>query len=382
MTIRLALAAATALCWQGIAHAAGNAPVDIGAIYNLTGSQAGLDGPSSRGAALAVAEANRAGGALGRPVRLTVRDGRSDPDAIARETRAILKEYPRTAALMGLSDTDMVIAAAPVAARAGRAFLTSGATSPRLPATVPGHLFLACFGDNVQAAAAAEWLRGDRGARTVSILYNRTMSYTDLLRTYFEGRFRALGGTVATMESYGPGDLASAVRRLGTADAVFFAAGPDEAAEGVHLLRRAGHKEPVIGGDGLDIAAFRNPDAGLRDTYFTTHADISPDNSDPRVQAFLKAYAAFDPAHTPDAFAALGYDAARLLLAAISAAGTDDPERVRAALGAVTKFAGVTGDLGYPAGGGVPSKAVSILGVEDGKLRLVRQFVPKAIPAP
>ncbi len=55
---------------------------------------------------------------------------------------------------------------------------------------------------------------------------------------------------------------------------------------------------------------------------------------------------------------------------------------MRAALGAVTKFAGVTGDLGYPAGGGVPAKAVSILGVEEGRLRLVGQFVPGGIPAP
>ena len=380
--IRLALAAALALCWQGAARAADKAPVDIGAIYNLTGSQAGLDGPSAQGAALAVDEAIRAGGVLGRQVRLIVRDGGSRSGLIAERTRELLGDNPRTAALMGLSDTDMVIAAAPVAARAGRAFLTSGATSPKLPATLPGHLFLACFGDNVQAAAAAEWLWRDRGVRTVSVLYNRTMSYTDLLQAYFGSRFRALGGAVASVESYGTDDLAGAVGRLAPADAVFFAAGPDEAAEGVRLLRAAGHAAPVIGGDGLDVAAFREPDAGLRNTYFATHASISPDNADPRVQAFLKAYAAFDPGRRPDAFTALGYDAARLLLSAISMAGSADPERVRAALGATTKFAGVTGDLGYPTGGGVPAKAVSILGVEDGRLRLVRQFVPVGIPAP
>ncbi|MEZ4678407.1 MAG: hypothetical protein R2932_29740 [Caldilineaceae bacterium] len=46
---------------------------------------------------------------------------------------------------------------APAAAAAQRLFLTSGATSPQLPAQVPDYLYLACFGDNVQAAAAAEW---------------------------------------------------------------------------------------------------------------------------------------------------------------------------------------------------------------------------------
>ncbi len=304
--MRLAFAASLAFAWPSSATAADKAPIDIGAIYNLTGSQAGLDAPSARGAALAVDEANRAGGVLGRPVRLIVRDGGSRPGLIAERTREMLTEFPRIAALMGLSDTDMVIAAAPIAARAGRAFLTSGATSPKLPATVPDHLFLACFGDNVQAAAAAEWLRRDRGARTVSILYNPAMSYSDILRRYFETSFRALGGIVVSTEPYRPADLARSVRNLIAADAIFFAAGPDEAAEGVRLLRAAGHAEPVIGGDGLDVAAFREPDAGLRNTYFTTHAYISPDNAEPRVQAFLKAYAAFDPGRTPDAFTALG----------------------------------------------------------------------------
>jgi len=54
--------------------------------------------------------------------------------------------------MMGLSDTDMVLAAAPLAEEAGIPFVTSGATSPRL-AEMYEVLFLACFGDNVQAEA-------------------------------------------------------------------------------------------------------------------------------------------------------------------------------------------------------------------------------------
>jgi branched-chain amino acid transport system substrate-binding protein len=64
----------------------------------------------------------------------------------------------------------MALAAARVAAVSHRVFLTSGATSPELPGAVPGFLFLACFGDNAQASAAAEWACQDRSARTVSIL--------------------------------------------------------------------------------------------------------------------------------------------------------------------------------------------------------------------
>ena len=130
----LAAAVAAALAFAApSARAAETDPVYIGAIYNLTGSQSALDLPSARGAELAVAEANRAGGVLGRRIRLIVRDGETSPATIARKTADILGTFPQTAALMGLSDSDMAVAAAPVAARAGRVFLTSGATSPLLP---------------------------------------------------------------------------------------------------------------------------------------------------------------------------------------------------------------------------------------------------------
>ena len=166
---------ATALTLSNQAPVAGageNTPLVIGAVYNLEGSQAELDIPSSQGARLAVEEVMRNGGVGGRSVQLILGDGKSDPFIVKEKTAEILKRFPSTLALMGLSDTDMVLAAAPVAAESKRLFLTSGATSPRLTTQVPRYLFLACFGDNVQAAAGAEWAFKDLSARTASVLFN------------------------------------------------------------------------------------------------------------------------------------------------------------------------------------------------------------------
>ena len=55
-------------------------PVVIGAMYNLTGGQQDLDIPSSRGARLAVDEANKKGGVLGRQVKLIVRRRRDQAE--------------------------------------------------------------------------------------------------------------------------------------------------------------------------------------------------------------------------------------------------------------------------------------------------------------
>ena len=294
-TVAAALAAGLAACGgaQVVIPQKTPEPIHIGAIYNLAGSQAPLDGPSLDGARLAVDRINASGGLLGRRVELLERDGQSVP-ALVRYDAANLAALKVTA-MIGLSDTDQVLAAAPVAAHAGIPFVTSGATSPLLPEQVPDWLFLACFGDNVQAAAGAQYAVDWLGARTVAILFDKDMDYTRLLQRYFGQSFRAQGGrsscaSVSTPESatspscwHRPAerhrqakprtDDEAATVAPPKAQLLFVAAGPDDAGPLVRKLRAAGYRQPIMGGDSYDnpalIEAARKTGGGV---YFTTHA--------------------------------------------------------------------------------------------------------------
>jgi len=283
---------------------------------------------------------------------------------------------------MGLSDTDMVLAAAPVAANHRIMFLTSGATSPELPAQVPKYLFLAGFGDNVQAAAAAEFAYQDLSARTVAVLFNASMSYTRLLHRYFQTRFTQLGGRAVSVESYRPDRIGQAVARLRKADFVFLAAGPEDALAAVQLLRKAGITTPILGGDGFDSDDVwrRHPELG--NVYFTTHAYLGADSPDPKIQAFRTAYSAAYPGSDADAFAALGYDTAGLLMAAIERAGNTNPRDVRKALAAIKRFKGLTGTISYRTDERIPTKSVSVLRIENGRRKFVREVLPTSVPSP
>jgi branched-chain amino acid transport system substrate-binding protein len=371
-----------ALVFGAAGAAAAEPPVIIGALYNLTGGQQDLDGPSSRGARLAVDEANQAGGVLGRMVKLILVDGQTKPSVIARETLKLLRQQPAPAGLIGFSDTDMVLAAAPIAARHKRVFLTSGATSPELPRQVRRYLFLACFGDNVQAAAGAEWAVKALKAGTAVVLYKQSASYARLLQGYFQTRFKQLGGKVLVVRPYTLATIKDAAKGLPKADLIYFAAQPDDVIAGIAALRGAGVAAPILGGDGLDIGPAWSQVAKADKVYFTTHAYLGADNPDARVQAFRKAYAAAFPGKEPDAFAALGYDTARLLMAAIKSAGTDRPDAVRRALAATNGFAGVTGTIGYRGGSRIPAKSVSIISVAQGHQGFVASVLPENIPAP
>ena len=368
----------------GHALAAETKPVAFGAVYDLTGAWSALGIPSSRGARLFVNQANKDGGVLGRPLKLIVKDTGGGVEKAAAGVHAILSEQPDVAAVFGLSDSDPVRAAATVAAAANRAFVTSGATSPKLPAAVPTYLFLACFGDNVQAAAAAEFAFSSLKARSVSIVYDGERTYPRLLQGYFKSSFEALGGAVRSVVKFeGPGKLGAVTDRILDADIIFLAAeSPADSLQTVKTLRARGFNRPIVGGDGYDGETLWQQDKGLKDIYYTTHAYFGGDHSSALVRKFREAYAAAYGKEQPGSFAGLGYDAAALLAAAVKKAASTAPEKVLAALSSMQDFEGVTGTISFVDGSRIPLKSVTILGVSNGERHFVEQLVPTHVPSP
>lgn len=354
----------------------------IGAIYNLSGDQKSLDIPSSHGARLAIDEINAAGGILGRQATLLIEDGETDPAVIAQKTAAMIAANPDMPVMIGMSDTDVVLAAAKVAARDKRIFITSGATSPRLPKEVPGYLFLACYGDNVQAAAAATFAHDELKLNKVAVLYKEQMSYTELLRGYFEESFQALGGEVIFSRGYTKANFTDTVASLPAADFIYLSASPDEVVSAVKALRDAGFTVPILSGDGFDIGMdwAKLPDES--NVYFTTHADVSVDDKNAEVIAFRAAFKKKFPDAEPDAFAALGYDTVKLVAAAIDKAGSSDVNAVKAALSTLTGFKGITGEISFANGSQIPTKSVTIMKVVKGDETFVRTILPTDVPAP
>lgn len=354
----------------------------LSAIYNLTGGQSSLDVPSSRGVQLAIQQVNDTGGILGQMLELRLKDGQTNTDTLKAKVTEVLEETPTTLAFLGLSDTDQVLAAAGVAANNNRVFVTSGATSPKLPGQIPDYLFLACFGDNVQAAAAAEYAYKTLGKTTVSVVYDSSDTYTSLLHQYFVESFEELGGQVISQKAYAQGAMETAVKETQAADFIFYAALPQDVLQGIQLIRQAGFNVPVIGGDSYDEPDVWQSQSELGEVYFTTHAYLGGDNPKPEVQTFRQAYKKAYGGEEPNAFAALGYDAARLLIRAIERSGTASPEAIRQALTGIRDFSGVTGMISFGPDSRIPSKSVTIMEVRAGAQKLVTEVIPGKTPTP
>ena len=162
--------------------------ITIGVLYNLTGDQAPLDKASLRGAELAAAEINAQGGIHGNQLVLQIRNGATQPKLLKREAAAFAQNK-HIQIVMGLSDNNMVLAAAPAIVKAKKVFITSGATAPSLIRLIPHYLYLVAFGDNAQAAAAAEFAFYQLHLKKAVVIYDRSMEYTRTLASYFTTAF-------------------------------------------------------------------------------------------------------------------------------------------------------------------------------------------------
>ena len=358
--------------------------IGIAALYNVSsGGLASLDGPSLNGVLLKAKMINEAGGLLdGRMIEVTAIDTKDDTrEAATAAQRAVA--IPGLAAGIGHSDTTFALASAPLFQTAGIPFVTSGATSPDLPAMVGSEMFLVPFGDDVQAHAMAEYAYDTLGLRNIAVWTDNGMDYTTGLSKYFTERFTALGGSVAIADIYMTSDtdfsaLVARLQATSGVDGVFASSGPDTAGLIVKQIREAGIALPVLAGDGFDtdlLVSVPGPTLATN-VYFTTHAYVGLETGP--ANTFRAAYEKEYGRPPENAFAALGYDAMGLVADAITRAGSSDPKAVSTALAATTGYAdAVTGAIAYVGDSRVPSKPVAIMQLEAGKVSLKTTLTPK-----
>ena len=384
----VALGALTSGAALAQSPAAGGAPWRVGGGFALTGGEAVLDAPAAHGAMLAVKEINAKGGVLGQPIDLIVHDSQYDM-SVTQQTAKQFVEEDKVQAFVGYTDTDSVNASAPIFQAAGIPYITVGATSPKIPSTWGDYIFLEPFGDNVQAAAGAEYAMKNFG-KTAYLLSDNGIEYTTLLGQYFKEAFTTAGGSIVLEDVYEDAatDFSGQIAKLKALpqqpDFYYIAAMPYNVGTVVKQFRDAGLTGPIVGGDGYDapdLVAVAGPAAD--NVFFTTHALMDATNGTDGIKAFINAYTAEYGGPPENAFAALGYDSIYLLADAATRAGGMDGPALKSAIETTTGFEGITGAITFTPEQHVPQKGVTIIAVKDGKFTLgAANVVPSAVPAP
>jgi branched-chain amino acid transport system substrate-binding protein len=371
---------------SGSAPAAGGT-IKIGGGFALTGDESALDLPAANGAKLAVKEINAAGGINGQQIDFIIHDSQYKMDVTAQTAKQFV-EQDKVPLFIGYTDTDSVLASGPTFQNAKIPFITVGATSPKIPTQVGDMMFLACFGDNVQAAVGAEFAYQKFG-KNAYFLWDKGVEYTTLLGGYFKSRFTELGGTIALEESYDDKatDFSPQITKIKALnpkpDFYYVAAMPYNIGPIVKQFRDAGLDAPIVGGDGYDTPDLvKVAGASTSKVYFTTHALIDAAGGTEGIKKFIAAYKQEYGNDPENAFAALGYDTVYLMADAVKRAGSTESAAVKSAIESTTDFKGITGAITFSAGSHVPQKGVTVIDIEGGKFTLAGEVVPQKVPAP
>jgi branched-chain amino acid transport system substrate-binding protein len=367
----------------GASAAAGAAaPADrilLGHVTSMTGDQATFGQSADRGLRLAVNEQNAKGGVKGHRVELKTLDDQGKPEESAvAATRLITQDH--VTVLIGNTASSRSMAMAPIADTYGVPMVSPSSTSAKVTKdgdkTRP-YVFRVCFIDPFQGTVMARFALETLKVQNVAILRDVGNDYSVGLADAFAAKLKELGGTVVGDESYKAGDrdFKAQLTSLKAKDpqAVYVPGYYMEVANIAQQARELGVKVPLMGGDGWDSRKlFEVGGRAVDGCYFSSH--YAPEEPDPRVKDFVKRYreAWGEP---PDGFAALGYDAARVAMDAMTRASELTGTAIKDAIAATKAFPGVTGPITVDGEHNVVKSAV-VLEVKNGGAKYVATVKP------
>ena len=321
--------------------------VKVGGLSPLTGAVAVYGLAVQAGVDYAVEEINAAGGVMGKQIEFIWRDDQGDPAyAVSMYNQLVGEDI---VALVGAVTTAPTIAVFSEAAKTGMPSITASASAYEVT-NAGNNLFRACFLDPYQAGIAAQFIKENLGAETVGIIYDNANDYTLGLYEAFIAKAEEIGLEVVATEVgvAGQADYSAQISKLSDAepDAIYAAEYAQELAVMLPQIFDAGLDEtPLVGPDGFSgVDSQVGEDVGLLANCYYTSA-FSLDSTDEVAKAFIDGFTAKTGA-APTLFNALGYDAMKIMAAAIDAAGSTDKDAIVAALDA-TDIDGATGHMTF-----------------------------------
>ena len=353
--------------------------IKVGANFELTGNVANYGNATLEGLQLAIDEANEAGGINGKKIELVSVDDKSEAaESINAATKLISDDDVKV--IVGPATTGLVLAETQTATDAKVPIIAPCATSPEATVEngkVKPYVFRSCFIDPQQGEVMATFAAKELKAKTAVIYVDNSSDYSKNLAKVFKEKFEAAGGKVVMEEAFlqKDQDFKATLTKLKTAnaDVMFMPAYYEEVGKIVKQAREMGINSAILGTDGWDdtkVVDIAGADA-LNNTFFSTHYS----EKDAEVQGFIEAYKK-KYNRAPNVFAALGYDAGKMLVDALKRAGSGDTEKIREALEATKDLKVGTGTISMDKNHN-PIKTAVILEMKNGEKELKAKIAPE-----
>lgn len=347
--------------------------IKVGASFDLTGFAAQYGIAASNGAKLAIDEYNANGGVLDKQIQFILEDNKAN-QVDATNAFKKLVDNDKVVAFIGSDISGTTETIANLAAEKNIPMITP--TGTKLGITSIGkNIFRACYVDPAQGELLAQFAKGDLQAKTAAVMVNSESDYSTGIAEAFKEVFEANGGTVVETVNYGENDVdfkpILANVKNANAEVIVIPDYYEKIANIATQAREIGITATLIGGDGWDgvVEKTVNNPKVVEGSYFVNHYTIEDDAA--IVQDFIKNYKATYN-EEPNAFAALGYDAARILIEAIKTSNSTEANAIVAAM-QNTSLDCVTGHITFDENRN-PVKSVSVIKIEQGQNKLYKKL--------
>lgn len=322
-------------------HAQAADPIKVGLAGPFTGGSSSM-GVSMRDAVkLAVADVNKNGGVLGRPIQLIERDDEAKNELGAQIAQELINKE-KVVATLGFINTGVALASQRFYQEAEIPVINNVATGTLIteqfkkPDYDNNYIFRTSANDTIQAGMMAEEAVKNRGFKKVAILADST-NYGQLGRADLEAALQKMGVTPVAVEKFNIKDVDMTAQLLRAKEAgaeviLGYGIGP-ELAQITNGQAKLGWKVPMITSWPSSMQSFIDI-AGANGNGVTMPQTFVEDKTVPKRKAFLDAYyQTYGVTKIPTPVAgAQGYDSVLLLAAAIKQAGSTDGPKIRAAL--------------------------------------------------
>ena len=320
--------------------------VTLGLDVPLTGTAADIGHYLLWGAEIAVDEANAEGGALGKPIRLSVQDDEMDPAKAAGNVARFITE-DHVAVVLGPANSGNALAMIPLLQQARTPIMLLTASATKLTALYANepknYVFRATLPDREQVDALIKWAAG-RYTR-IAIACD-TSAYAQLGKQDMLEAMRLHGLKPVTIVEFDPGDLdlKTQARQLqaSPAEAVAVISLGQEVADLVRSADAIGYHPQFIG----QYPFFLQPVKELPNRLsngLTGLLSSTPDDSGKarEINAIIREKH-LPQGYYPFKFVEAAYEGTKLAIQAIRAAGSENGEAVRDALENTPRFEGVS----------------------------------------
>src|ERR1700736_895828 len=351
--------------------------IKIGEFGSMAGDNAAFGTTQNNGVQMALEEINAGGGVLGKKIQLIVEDNQTKQGETTTIVRKLISQ-DHVAAIIGEVASSKTLEAAPIAQASKIPLIATAATNPRVTET-GDYVFRVCFTDDFQAVVIARFVLEKLKLQKIAFLTDVKQDYSVGLTKIAKDYLVKNGATIVKEQSYSSGDkdFRAQLTDLKSAnpDVIIMTGYYPEASLIAKQARQFGIKATLVGGDGWDGTSLISVGGkAIEGAYFSNH--FSVEDKSPLVQDFVKKYKQKYNV-VPDAFAALGYDAAKLLADAISRPGSTDSDKLRAAIQSTANFPGVSGKISIGKDRNAEKSAV-IITIKDGAYKYAETIEPKS----